>query len=286
MQTFKKNKILLTSVGGYFGKKNIEFLKSTNNNQTWVLAADILVNKDAQQIADQFVQVPAGNSKDYFPFIKNLIKKYNINFILPCSDEEAIELSKYKKQLYSMGVSVACQEKKINDIITNKYKTYELLKKNKMKFSQYRIVYNDQELIDCVKTFYNHYEEFVIKSPEARGNRGVIVVSKAFKGCKRYNGSRELHMSFKYFRLNFKTIIGKIFPKLVCERLFEPCFDLDVLCNNGKFFYAIPRKRINPAGVPFRGNIIKRSYHLQHLAMKACNIFNLSWLIDIERLLY
>ena len=68
-----------------------------------MLAADILINKDAQQIADQFVQVPPGSSKDYFPYIK-LIKKYNINFILPCSDE-AFNYQNIKKVIFYGCVS-------------------------------------------------------------------------------------------------------------------------------------------------------------------------------------
>lgn len=278
----KKNRVLITSVGGYFGKKNIEFLKNTNDKNTWVLATDTKFDREANKLADMFMKVPSGISKDYIPFIEKLIKKYKINFVIPCSDEEAIEYGKNIRSLNLLGAKIACQSEKVNSIITNKYKTYQIFKENKIPFSDFHIVYDYKQLIEITNNFYDKYKEFVVKSPVARGNRGTFVISNRYRGCKKYNESRELHMSYKYFKLYYKSLLKNNFPKLICERLFKPCYDLDVLCKNGKLFYTICRKRINPAGVPFKGNIIEKSIKLNNLAKKVCSVLNLSWLIDID----
>ena len=50
------------------------------------------------------------------------VKKHKINFILPCSDEEAISLSNNLKKFEKLDVLVACQSPDINKIISNKIK--------------------------------------------------------------------------------------------------------------------------------------------------------------------
>ena len=77
----KKNRVLITSVGGYFGKKNIEFLKNTNDKNTWVLATDTKFDREANKLADMFMKVPSGISKDYIPFIEKLIKNMRVELL-------------------------------------------------------------------------------------------------------------------------------------------------------------------------------------------------------------
>ena len=43
--------------------------------------------------ADVNVILPRGNDKNYLSQVIKYVKKHKINFILPCSDEEAITLS-------------------------------------------------------------------------------------------------------------------------------------------------------------------------------------------------
>ena len=64
--------------------------------------------------------------------------------------------------------------------------------------------------------------------------------------------------------------------------LYEPAFDIDVLARKGKVIHAIPRERVNPAGVPFEGNIIRKNEKLIHIAEKITKELNLSYLFDID----
>ena len=66
------------------------------------------------------------------------------------------------------------------------------------------------------------------------------------------------------------------------ERLFAPCYDVDVLSNNGKFIHSVARERINPAGVPFKGNIIRNNKKLVSLAKQLVNLLGLSWIVDVD----
>ena len=89
-------------------------------------------------------------------------------------------------------------------------------------------------------------------------------------------------MSLNYFRKNKKKLINSNYPKLLCERLTSPCYDIDVLAKNGKYLYSLSRERINPAGVPFKGNIIRKNKKLDVLSKKIVNLLGLSWIVDID----
>ena len=92
----------MTAVSGAFGGQNIDFMKKAiRNEKVWVLGVDIVHSYVAENKADKFELVPAGNSDDYINIISKLIKLHNISIVLPCSDEEAINLSKNKQKIES-----------------------------------------------------------------------------------------------------------------------------------------------------------------------------------------
>ncbi len=276
------HKVLITSAGGLLGSQNIEYLKKTFRKKIWILSADSRKLNLSNSFADINVILPRGNEKNYVSQVIKYVKKYKINFILPCSDEEAISLSRNLKKFEKLKVSVACQLPNVNKIISNKIKTYEFLKKNNISVPEFRVARSRTELSKHVNFFYYNYKGVVIKDPKSRGNRGTIVIAKDIKGFKEFNESRELHMSLSFFKKNKNKLINSKYPKLLCERLISPCYDIDVLAKKGDFLFSVSRERINPAGVPFKGNIIRKNKKLEALAKKIVGLLRLSWLVDID----
>ena len=275
-------RVLITSAGGYLGPKNVQYLKDAIKDKVWVLAVDINENENAKFYADKFHVVPKGTSKEYIKTIIKLSKKYNINYILPCSDEEAFNLSKNNLVFQGMGITVFCQNFFTTKIISNKIKTYQTLEKNNIPVPYYKIANNKKDLLMLSKKIFKKNLSFVIKDPTSRGNRGVYVVSKEQRGKKNYKGSREIHMSFSYFIKYFNSYFKDGYPKLISEKLYTPCYDIDALSVDGKLLACVSRKRINPAGVPYQGNIINKNKKIIKIAEEVVRIFNISWLVDID----
>ena len=50
------------------------------------------------------------------------------------------------------------------------------------------------------------------------------------------------------------------------ERLSAPAYDIDVLARDGKVLRAMPRRRLNPAGIPFTGGVLTPTKPLLTLA--------------------
>jgi len=95
-------------------------------------------------------------------------------------------------------------------------------------------------------------------------------------------GSRETHVGWDFYNKNIRFTLDDTFPKLILERLYKPAYDIDILANKGKIINLVPRERLNPAGVPYQGNIIRNDKKLIELATKVSESFSLSWLYDLD----
>ena len=144
-------RVIITSAGGYLGPQNVKYLKKSIKDKVWVLAVDIYENENAKFYSDKFCKVPKGNSKEYIKILIKLSKQYNINCILPCSDEEAFNLSKNKLIFENLGVTVFCQNFITTKIISNKIKTYQVLKKNNIEVPLYKITNDKKRIINTIK---------------------------------------------------------------------------------------------------------------------------------------
>ena len=80
-----------------------------------------------QNISDNFAITPNGNSKKYISSIKKIIKKFNINLLIPGSDEEA--LKHQKMQIILKKCIIAIVDFKTLNIFSDKIRTYQALKK-------------------------------------------------------------------------------------------------------------------------------------------------------------
>ena len=272
----------MTSVGGILGIKNIEAMKKSFPGKVWVLGVDINYSEGAEFIADKFIKVLPGSSKEYANQICEIIKKYKINKVLPSSDEEAITLSKNKIKIERLGADLLTTSYSEIKIMSNKISTYKLLSNNNITVPYYKELNSFEELDYYTDKFYKKMKSFVIKEAVARGNRGTILVDKDINGKIDYMGSREIHSSFDYYKNIIRPKLDKKFPKIITERLYAPAYDIDILAKNGASIHIVPRERLNPAGVPYKGNIIRSKSNLIDLAKRVANTLDLSFLYDID----
>ena len=64
-------------------------------------------------LSDYFVKLPKGNSPNYIQSVIKYVKKFKINFIIPCSDEEAITLSNNLNKFKKFDINIICQTQKL-----------------------------------------------------------------------------------------------------------------------------------------------------------------------------
>ncbi len=89
-------------------------------------------------------------------------------------------------------------------------------------------------------------------------------------------------MDPRTFRADYIEAAVMSLPAMVMERLVPPAYDIDVLALRGKLLRAAPRRRLNPAGVPFTGGVVTFAEPLLALARQVTEALSLDWLYDCD----
>ena len=116
----KKINLLLTCVGGGLSFQLIELIKESKEYDYTITGVDTSETTVAKSILDYYEKVPHGTDPEYANILFDICKKYGVEIIFPGSDEEAISLSKNKEIFNSEGITVACSDIEIMNIISNK----------------------------------------------------------------------------------------------------------------------------------------------------------------------
>lgn len=273
-------RILFTSSGGALGPLNIRLMKASKRYDVSVLAVDQHTDVPARHFADAFATVPNGSDPSYCEAIAELVRQHDINLVLPASDEEALALAGNRSLVEGAGAMLACAPLETLEIMSDKARTYALLEGAGLDVAAWACAESLEALTGLVENFAAEHGEYAVKPAQARGNRGAIVVRGDASGAESFAGSRELHMSHEIFMRDHLRDMP--LPAVVMERLVAPAWDIDVLTQNGALLRAMPRRRMNPAGVPFTGSTLDPSDELMDLATRVTKAFSLSWLYDYD----
>ena len=275
------NRILITSIGGGLSIELVKQIKnSTKFKNIKIIGVDILKETPSRYFVDKFYEVPSPNNSNYSSKIIKIIKENKINLILPGSDEEAESLCKNRSLFENKNCVLGSVDFETLSNFTNKQKTYESLKKNKLPCPEFYIAKNHKELIKYIKKF--NKREFVIKPSVSRGGRDVSIFRNDISRIYFYNDKKEIHFPNRkknIFEIK-KNYKGK-YPVILSERLFSPIYDIDMLGFEGKMINVVVRKRINPQ-VPNDGHKIIKHKKIQDLGKKIIKYYNLSWLYDCD----
>lgn len=275
-------RMLVTAAGGALSPLNIQLMKAGKRHDIWVAAVDANVNASGRYFADYFETVPNGEHPHYVDAIVDLVKRQKIDLVLPWSDEEALGLSENRERISAEGAILACTSTPMLNIMNDKAATFRKLEDSGLRVPAWTLVENKGGLWDAVVEFYAKYGEYVVKPVVARGNRGTFVIRGDGGEAEHFLGSREIHLSQNEFLAQFFDDAASTLPAMVMERLFPPAYDIDVLAKGGRLLRAMPRERLNPAGVPFTGGILRPCPKLMALAERVTEIFKLDWLYDYD----
>ena len=278
-------RVLLTCVGGGLSPQAIRFLKKSKVHQnTKVYGVDMNPDASGRHFVDYFQVVSNGKSKKFIKQIDQICKRFKINLIIPGSDEDALNLSKNKKKIERNSRKIACVSYKTLKILSNKYETYKHLENNKISLPIWYLAKNQKELLQCIKKLIIKKKDIVIKPSISRGGRNVYIISKKIKKEIHRNNGREIELNLSLMKKKYLKKIKKIYPLIVMEKLYPPCFDFDMLCKDGKLIKGVSRRRVNPS-VPNDGHYVDGRIDILKIGKKISEIFKLTWLYDCDFML-
>lgn len=275
-------RVLVTAAGGALAPLNIKLLKRSQRHKVWVLATDTRPEATGRHVADAFARVPPGDDPAYLDALVAEIEAHGIELVIPWSDEEALAMAEGRAHIEATGARLACAATETLRIMNDKAASFRLLADACVKVPDWAAVEDRKQLLAAADRLLDQNGAFVFKPSVARGNRGTVVVDKTFEGATRYGESREWHMDPKTFSTDHLPAAAAALPGLVMERLYPPAYDIDVLAWRGALLRAAPRRRLNPAGVPFTGGVLSFAAPLLDLARGVTEALRLDWLYDYD----
>jgi len=260
----------------------ISCLKKSNYFNYSLIGVDITPSKNVINLLDAFYKVPRGSSNDYPKKLLEIAEKEKVQFILPGSDEEALSISKNIALYNNAGIQAIVSQIDILKLISNKIETYKLLSSKGIKVPEYDIVNSIEGLKKSLVKFKYPQNTLIIKPSSGRGGRGLYV----FKGQDNPpswlgSGKRETRVNQGEFSNEIlrNVIQGE---SLVMPMLTSPAYDVDVIAIKGNVQTIVIRERINPSGIPFKGNKILQNKNIEKYCTEIAKILNLDGLHDID----
>jgi len=267
--------ILFTSSGGGLSAELRRRILNQSRYDIKIIAVDAKKSGQAEIFSDKFELVPNGIEEDYPIKIAKIIKQNNVNLVIPCSDEEALNLVKNKKIIEGKNCKLACTEYDTLKLISNKLHTYRYMKEKKIPVPIFKEANSINDLKKISKEMLEIFEEIVIKPASGRGGRNVEFVSLK---------ANDKSVSLESFLNSQIRQYKNIFPVIVMEKFEGPIYDIDVLSKDGRLIRSLVRRRLNPL-IPNEGHVLEKHDELYSMAEKLVKAFNLSWLYDCDFML-
>lgn len=274
--------VLLTAAGGDLSVQMIRQFRESSRHRITMVAVDARDEVPARLVADHFTTVPRGDAPGYVDALLAVVERHEVDLVLPCSDEEALALSPAADRLAALGAKLACAGAETLRLLADKDAAFRFLRDHGLPTPDWRRVDRPEALEPAVLEIADRDGELAVKPARSRGSRDVCVIRSDLTGVHPHHGTRELHMDLESFLTDHMAKLVGLLPILVMERLREPCYDVDILAFQGEALRVVPRRRLNPVGVPFMGNVIVPCPEIIELGRKAARLFNLSWLYDLD----
>jgi carbamoyl-phosphate synthase large subunit len=227
--------VLIVPAGSGMAVAAIQMLRRRRGVK--IVAADANNLASGLYLSHKGYLVPSFDSPSFYSALKKIIRKENINVLIPALDTVLLNFSQRKEEFNKLGVEVLVSNPQTIKITRDKWKTY-----NKLK-----------GIVPLPKSF--------IKKEDI--DIGFPLIIKPRSG----SGSKDVYKLESKSELDF--FYKKISKPIIQEYLCGKEYTVDCLADkNGNLLLCIPRERIETkAGISVKGKIVKNR-KLEDMAKK------------------
>ncbi len=273
----------MTCVGGTLGPDLLVHLRAERDLVDWLVGVDACETAAGRPYVDSFFQVPWADAPDYVENIARIVKQQRVNVVLPGSDQEAFVLSRAREELLAAGAALMTSPPAVLELIKDKEATYRTAESAGIVVPQRRIVTSFAELKFALTEFGYPEQSVVCKPTAGRGGRGLRILVGTGDPLPAWmgGGARESRYEVRPSDSDMDAWFadGSL---MVMPALRAPAYDVDVFAVSGKAKHAFVRERVNPAGIPFAGNILRPEVEIREYCISLAGAFGLDGLHDID----
>lgn len=234
----KSLKIILTGVGCPGASTLIRMLRENGERKFFVVGVDMDEEASGRFLVDKFYRVPPGRSKEFIPFMLDLVEKEKPDILFPELTYEVYPLSLNRERFESLGTRVIVSDPEPIRIANNKYLMYEALKCKNLPLPTYFPAESYSEFLDAIEKLGYPEKRVVFKPYIGKGSRGVRIIDPYIDRKEQLMETKPVskYMSLEEFCDIFENQVN--FPQLlVMEYLDEENEGqrtTDCLCMKGK----------------------------------------------------
>ena len=244
--------MLVTGAGGGSGLSSIRILKETTGH--FILGADCNKYSTGLELADEKAVVPRASSNEFVDSIKNIIKKYDIDAVLPNVDDELEVLCENRAALKQLIISPLETIQVCND----KRHTISKLE-NAIPVPR---LYGEDKLENIVFPV-------IVKPRVSRGSRNI------FKA--------ETPSQLAALRTYLDTLSLTEDKRIILEYLPGDEYTVDCVFDlSGDLIIAVPRKRIATNGSVCSIGKVEHNSQLVHFVEKISKVLKFQGPINVQ----
>lgn len=250
--------VIITGAGAPGAPGVIKSLRDNGERDIRVVGVDASSEAVGFKLADAGYQIPMANAPDFIDRLLEIAIKEKAKVILPLVTRELELLSLNKDKFQKEGIIVSVSDYDSLTIANNKGKLLSYMKDKGLPVPHFFLVNSKDEFLKAVKVLGYPEEPICFKPVQANGSRGFRIIDSQID---RYQLLFELKPTSTYITLEEITSILeeiKNFPQLiVMEYLPGKEYSVDLLVDQGKPFYTLPRRRdaLN-GGISIKGEIV------------------------------
>jgi carbamoyl-phosphate synthase large subunit len=153
--------VLVTGIGGNVGQGIIRNIRSLPYDIK-VTGSNIVDFSSGNYLCDSFYKAPYAYDEQYIDVIIDIVRKENIDLIIPSTDYEVFYLS---CNLSKIPCAIAVSDAEAAAIYLDKYESWLHHKKNNIPFA-----------VSFEPSFYqNQFGQYIVKPKKGRGSRGIHI---------------------------------------------------------------------------------------------------------------
>jgi carbamoyl-phosphate synthase large subunit len=158
--------ILVTGASGILGYGILNSIR--NKKELKLIGTGKYPCSVGPAFCDIFEELPKTTESGYLEVLKNIVKKYGVNMIIPGTEDDVIFLNEHKEILLETGAFVLLNNSELIKLCANKWDFYKKLKESTA--AQYAIP------TFTSKSFNTLPSPFLIKPIRGYGSKGIVKV--------------------------------------------------------------------------------------------------------------
>lgn len=262
----RKNKMLknivvmITGVGAPGAPGIIKSLRLNGERDIKIVGVDASLDTSVGVgMVDAVYQIPQAKDDSFVSKILEICKQEKVDVIIPLVTMELFVFSKNKQLFEENNIKVQVSDFEQLNIANNKYNLMQFCKVNDVPYPEFYIVKSIEEFKEKAKLLGYPEKKICFKPPISNGLRGFRIINDSADKMHSLMNEKPNNAYIGYEEFLQIARDADYFPDLLLmEFLPGEEFSIDVMVDNGKCHFVIPRSRDKiKMGISFVGTTVE-----------------------------